>query len=59
VRGFVYEARGAQQELLSEGGEIARALAERNAIPARFLTADPNDVEAWLADAGASIQSLL
>jgi hypothetical protein len=59
VRGFVYEARGAQQELLSEGGEIARALAERNAIPARFLTADPNDGEAWLADAGASIQSLL
>src|SRR5258708_401158 len=43
VRGFVYEARGAQQELLSEGGEIARALAERNAIPARVLTADPND----------------
>jgi hypothetical protein len=59
VRGFVYEARGTQQQLLREGGEIARALAERNAIPARFLTADPEDGEAWLTDASASIDSLL
>jgi hypothetical protein len=61
VRGIVYEAAGTgtSPELLRRGAEIARALAERNAIPARFLTADPNDVEAWLDDARASIASLL
>jgi uncharacterized protein YbjT (DUF2867 family) len=61
VRGIVYEAAGTgtSPELLRRGAEIAQALAERNAIPARFLTADPNDVEAWLDDARASIASLL
>jgi len=59
VRGFVYEARGTPQELLLEGREIARELAERNAIPTRFLNMDPNDGEAWLLDASASIESLL
>jgi uncharacterized protein YbjT (DUF2867 family) len=60
VRGVVYEARGAAgDELLSEGEEIARSLAERNAIPAAFLTADPSDVLAWLGEARSSISSLL
>jgi uncharacterized protein YbjT (DUF2867 family) len=61
VRGIVYEAAGTgtSPELLRRGAEIAQALAERNAIPARFLTADPNDVETWLDDARASIASLL
>jgi uncharacterized protein YbjT (DUF2867 family) len=61
VRGIVYEAAGTgtSPELLRRGAEIAQAVAERNAIPARFLTADPNDVETWLDDARASIASLL
>jgi uncharacterized protein YbjT (DUF2867 family) len=61
VRGIVYEAAGTgtSSELLRRGAEIAQAVAERNAIPARFLTADPNDVETWLDDARASIASLL
>lgn len=61
VRGIVYEAAGTgtSPDLLRRGAEIAQALAERNAIPARFLTADPNDVETWLDDARASIASLL
>jgi uncharacterized protein YbjT (DUF2867 family) len=61
VRGIVYEAvgTGTSPELLRGGAEVVRALAERNAIPARFLTADPNDVETWLDDARASIASLL
>jgi uncharacterized protein YbjT (DUF2867 family) len=61
VRGIVYEAAGTgtPPELLRRGAEIARALAERNAIPARFLTADPNDVETWLDNARESIASLL
>jgi hypothetical protein len=62
VRGLVYESRGAgatPPHLLLEGARIARAIAERNAIPARELTSDPNDPEAWLAQARASIESLL
>jgi uncharacterized protein YbjT (DUF2867 family) len=55
VRGFVYEAGGYG----SEGEPIARALAERNAIPAAFLAADPHDLDSWLAQAGAAIHSLL
>jgi hypothetical protein len=59
VRGFVYEAGGTPQQLLLEGREIARGLTERNAIPARFLTADPSDGEAWLGEAVGSVESLL
>ena len=59
VRGFVYEAGGTPQQLLLEGREIAHGLTERNAIPARFLTADPSDGEAWLSDAAGSVESLL
>jgi hypothetical protein len=61
VRGFVYEARGApaSAELLRDGERIVRALAERNAIPTAFVTADPDDVEGWLADAREAVQSLL
>jgi uncharacterized protein YbjT (DUF2867 family) len=55
VRGFVYEAGGCG----SEGEPIARALVERNAIPSAFLTADPDDLDSWLAQAGAAIDSLL
>jgi hypothetical protein len=61
VRGFVYEGRGraASGELLRDGEGIVRALAERNAIPTAFVTADPDDVERWLADAREAVQSLL
>jgi hypothetical protein len=60
VRGFVYETRGSRTpQLLLEGARIARAVAERNSIPARFLTADPKDIDAWVGDARAAIGSLL
>jgi uncharacterized protein YbjT (DUF2867 family) len=59
ARGFVYEASGASPQLLADGARRARALLERNAIPARFLTADPADRGAWLAQARAAVASLL
>ncbi len=61
VRGFVYEGRGtgASRELAREGQALARSLIERNAIPAAFLTADPLDLDGWLADARAAVASLL
>jgi uncharacterized protein YbjT (DUF2867 family) len=61
VRGVVYEARGtsAAAQMLAGGEAIVRALAERNAIPTAFLTADPQDGKAWLADARVAIGSLL
>jgi len=61
VRGFVYESRGTTTppRLLAEGQRTVRELAQRNAIPAAFLTADPHDLPAWLADARAAIGSLL
>ncbi len=45
--------------MLAGGEAIVRTLAERNAIPAAFLTADPQDGDAWLADALAAVESLL
>jgi len=61
VRGFVYEARGGRTpaELLAQGERTVRELTERNAIPVRFLRADPSDVEAWLVDARGAIDALL
>jgi nucleoside-diphosphate-sugar epimerase len=61
VRGFVYEASGAgvAPEVLAGGAGIVRGLAERNAIPAAFLTADPDDPRSWLADARSALGSLL
>jgi uncharacterized protein YbjT (DUF2867 family) len=61
VRGVVYEARGARAaaQMLAGGEAIVRALAERNAIPTSFLTADPRDREGWLADARVAVDSLL
>lgn len=61
VRGVVYEAggEGPDAPLLAGGEAIVRALAERNAIPVAFLAADPRDVEVWLADALAAVDSLL
>jgi hypothetical protein len=60
VRGFLYEACGTMPaEVLRGGVEIVRSVAERNAIPLALLTADPSDVEAWLAQARAAVESLL
>jgi hypothetical protein len=61
VRGLVYEARGtaAASELLAAGEALTRALTERNEIPATFLTADPQDQDAWLTAARAAVSSLL
>jgi hypothetical protein len=61
VRGFIYETRPVDvaPEVLLEGERTARALTERNAIPAVFLTADPDDLHAWLAQARAGVDSLL
>jgi hypothetical protein len=61
VRGFVYETRGTTTPsvLLAEGERTVRELTQRNAIPAAFLTADPRQLPAWLADARTAIGSLL
>jgi hypothetical protein len=61
VRGVLYEARGADANapMLACGETIVRTLAERNAIPTAFLSADPQDRNRWLADARAAVSSLL
>ena len=61
VRGVVYEgpAGAFQGELREHAARSARALLERNAIPAVFLTEAPDAGEPWLAQARAAVHSLL
>jgi hypothetical protein len=61
VRGLVYEARGtvSSNALLAEGESLARALTERNEIPAAFLTAEPQDQDSWHSAARTAVSSLL
>jgi nucleoside-diphosphate-sugar epimerase len=61
VRGVIYEASGTAMppQLLREGAAIARAVTQRNAIPLALLSTGPEDVEAWLMEAGAAVQGLL
>ena len=61
VRGLVYEARGTgpASDLPAAGEALTRVLAERNQIPAAFLSADPQDQDAWLTAARAAVSSLL
>lgn len=60
VRGFLYEAAGTvPQDLLAAGERIASAMGAGNAIPIAALSADPEDVQAWLTDARAAIGGLL
>jgi uncharacterized protein YbjT (DUF2867 family) len=61
VRGFVYEARGTSMPagLLAAGERTVRQMTERSAIPAAFLTADPEDIDAWLAQAQMAVDTLL
>lgn len=65
VRGFVYEVAeagprdGANGAGAPAGERIVSELAQRNAIPAAFLRADPADGDAWVAEARAAIAALL
>ncbi len=66
VRGFLYEAPDAVDAAgalgaagAADGEPRVRALLARNAIPGAFLRADPEDVSAWLAEAGAAVAALL
>jgi hypothetical protein len=61
VRGVIYEARGSRTpaEDLAAGELTVRRLAELNAIPVSFLTADPGDAEEWQAQARAAVDGLL
>jgi uncharacterized protein YbjT (DUF2867 family) len=61
VRGFVYETRGTTTpaDVLAEGEATVRRLTARSVIPVAFLTADPGDLEGWLADARAIVRQLL
>lgn len=61
VRGLLYEsaAAGTAREDLLAGELMVRRQAERNRLPAAFLTADPLDTGAWLTAAGAAAESLL
>jgi uncharacterized protein YbjT (DUF2867 family) len=60
VRGFIYEACGTTPaDMLRDGVETVRSVAELNAIPLALLSADPSDAGAWLAQARAAVDSLL
>jgi hypothetical protein len=61
VRGFVYESRGSSTpaSILREGERTVRRLTAQSSIPVAFLSADPRDREAWLADARTAVRSLL
>jgi hypothetical protein len=59
VRGVVYERSGEPAALLAAGAERARAILERNAIPAAYLDAPLHDRAAWLAQAQAAVDGLL
>ncbi|HEV3283578.1 MAG TPA: hypothetical protein VG010_05185 [Solirubrobacteraceae bacterium] len=61
VRGFVYEEAGTStpEEILREGGEVVRAVGERNAIPLAFIRANPAETGVWLAETLAAIAGLL
>jgi len=61
VRGFIYEAAGsgAGARAVAAGQPVARALAERNAIPMLALSVDPAHVTEWLARARDAVRGLL
>jgi hypothetical protein len=61
VRGFLYEAAGPPglATALAEGRRTVQEVAERNAIPVAFLTADPADVDTWLLAARANLSLFL
>lgn len=61
LRGFLYEAGGSivSAGLLADGERIVSETAARNSIPVAILTADPLDVDVWLAGARDAVNSLL
>ena len=61
LRGFVYEAGGrtVPSEVLAAGGRIVSETARLNSIPVALLTADPLDLDVWLAQALQAVAGLL
>jgi hypothetical protein len=62
MRGFLYEAPSAtlaQAPALAEGARLTRDVAERNAIEAAAIAADPGNVGSWLAEACAALSRYL
>ena len=61
LRGFVYEAGGrfVAAEVLAEGERVVSETARLNLIPVALLSADPLDLDVWLAQALAAIRALL
>jgi hypothetical protein len=61
VRGFIYDASPGvvSAELLAEGQRIVRSVTERNAIPARVLSAAGADDAGWVEAARGAVESLL
>jgi hypothetical protein len=61
LRGFVYEAGGrtVPAEVLAVGERVVSETARLNSIPVALLTADPLDLDVWLAQALQAIGGLL
>jgi hypothetical protein len=61
LRGFVYESGGTTvpADLLAGGEQIVSETAARNLIPVGFIRANPLDVDGWLEEACATVDSLL
>jgi hypothetical protein len=61
IRGFVYESAGTAvpADVLGRGEGIVRVLGERNAIPVAVLSADPDEEDTWIAEAGTVVRRLL
>jgi hypothetical protein len=51
MRGFIYQAGGYERSVSET--------ATRNSIPVTILTADPDDLDAWLTQAHEALNSLL
>jgi hypothetical protein len=45
--------------VLGRGEGIVRVLGERNAIPVAVLSADPDEEDPWIAEAGTVVRRLL
>jgi hypothetical protein len=61
LRGFVYEkgGRAVSAEVLSGGERIVSETARLNLIPVALLTADPFNLDVWLAQALEAVEGLL
>jgi hypothetical protein len=60
ARGIVYEAAGTvAPDVLAGGRALVERMASYNEIPARVLTDDPQDRDAWVRGARAAVDSLL